>query len=145
MVNDKPHFVCYSFHSNCFSAGQESAEAPVSSLRAFKKTKLQLQRQAAWRLSCWPAKTKDFEAQAAARGFLLFLSQPGQGNECCTDRRNVHLKCCCCSNYLTLHFVDVVAAAAPDVATVQWALFACFTAKMKLKSTRAFLMRIYMF
>jgi len=45
-----------------------------------------------------------------------------------------------------LHFLrPPFVAIAIVVAAVQWALFARFTAKMKLKSTRAFLMRIYMF
>jgi len=35
--------------------------------------------------------------------------------------------------------------AAAIVAAAQWALFGRFTTKMKVKSTRAFLMRIYMF
>jgi len=64
--------------------------------------------------------------------------------ETCNCNNKGSSKCCC--NYLMLHFVrPLFVAIAIVVDAVEWALFARFTAKMKLKSTRAFLMRIYMF
>lgn len=47
--------------------------------------------------------------------------------------------------YLTLHFVCDIVVVYGIYYRIRWALFAYFTAKMKLKSTRAFLMRVYMF
>lgn len=53
----------------------------------------------------------------------------------------------CNSSYLAMIAVcvAVAVAVAVSVAVVHWALFTCFIAEMKLNSTRAFLMRIYMF
>lgn len=57
-------------------------------------------------------------------------------NSCCCN--------CCWCYYLTLHFVCLRNCCCL-YCMLQWALFAYFTAKMKLKSTRAFLMLVYMF
>lgn len=69
----------------------------------------------------------------------------------CTAGKTCYSSSCnnCNSSYLAMIAVCVAVAVADavavSVAVVQWALFTCFIAEMKLNSTRAFLMRIYMF